>query len=172
MSFHFFWIFDLNNITWVYHINNISNPIAPWNTISSYYPGDDYIDWIGVSVYGPQLPNEKWISFENAFKQAYEEIIKLTNKPIAIVEFGAIEEKKEYEKAEWIKNMFFSLNSGNYPRVKAISYWHSQWTNRNGTISNLRIDSSLNALDALKTSLNNSNIKTNTQFTNLKKKNY
>ncbi len=40
----------VKNITWFYHVDAGSSPVAPWNTMAAYYPGDDYVDWIGISL--------------------------------------------------------------------------------------------------------------------------
>ncbi len=68
----------------------VSVPDEEWNSMQSYYPGDDYIDWIGVSIYGPvnRKDPDKY-----SFKQIYEHIEGefrsiSPNKPLAIFEFG------------------------------------------------------------------------------------
>lgn len=43
-----------DNIIWYFHADAISEPNEPWNFIENYYPGNDYVDWIGISVFGPQ----------------------------------------------------------------------------------------------------------------------
>lgn len=40
-----------DNITWMFHVNFGDNPREIWNRMEGYYPGDEYIDWIGVSCY-------------------------------------------------------------------------------------------------------------------------
>jgi beta-mannanase len=40
------------NIQWVFHVNNMSYPDTKWNRFMAYYPGSNYVDWIGVSAYG------------------------------------------------------------------------------------------------------------------------
>ena len=44
-----------SNIKWVFHTNNYSYPLDTWNFASAYYPGADYVDWLGLSVYGQQF---------------------------------------------------------------------------------------------------------------------
>jgi len=135
------------NVTWVYHLNAISSPNVAWNGRMSYYPGDAYIDWIGVSVYGAQRPRDPWTSFTSVFDEAYREITAATQKPIAVVEFGVAEGRNDKDsKAEWLEETFSAFKGGSYPRVRALSYWHSRWTNADGSVSNLRIDSSAESL--------------------------
>ncbi len=80
------------NITWVFHVDsNIYNE-DEWNSMDAYYPGDDYIDWIGISAYGPQTYEEDWFSFTDVMDQAYPELCNIsTNKPLALLEFGVDE---------------------------------------------------------------------------------
>ncbi len=79
------------NITWFFHVDAYSAPEQAWNTIAAYYPGDEYVDWLGVSVYGPQTPSETYQSFTDIMEDIYPHIIKLSAKPIAILELGITE---------------------------------------------------------------------------------
>src|SRR5205085_3605545 len=42
-----------DNLQWVWHVNWLDQPEAKWNRFENYYPGDDYCDWVALSVYGP-----------------------------------------------------------------------------------------------------------------------
>jgi hypothetical protein len=89
-----------DNLTWFYHVNAYSSPDAEWNKMNSYYPGDDYIDWIGVSVYGPQLEGEEWKTFSQVMDEKYTELAAITfYKPIAVLEFGVTENSGTGDKA-------------------------------------------------------------------------
>jgi hypothetical protein len=139
----------VKNVTWVYHVNSFSKPAEPWNNISSYYPGDDYIDWIGVSIYGPTEPGEKWQTFTEVLNSSYREISAIgPKKPIAVLEFGVVDDPEIGNKSLWIQTALQSIKSGKYPHIHAISYWHENWKNDDGSISNLRLDSSSKALEA------------------------
>ncbi len=130
-----------DNVTWFYHVNATTYPEDYWNRMKAYYPGDEYIDWIGVSVYGPQTPSDGWKTFTDVMDDNYRELEEITpNKPIALVEFGTIDPGEGHSKAEWIDNALTSITSNRYPRIKAISYWHSKWEN-DGVVSNMRLDS-------------------------------
>jgi hypothetical protein len=144
-----------NNITWVFHVNYDSSPQKKWNKMKNYYPGDEYIDWIGVSIYGAQKPGDSWVSFSKILSQCYSELCGISDtKPIGVMEFGAIEDYNGL-KVEWLDNAFLCLTLGKYPRIKAISYWHSRWTNENGSISNMRLDSSPEVLNVFNELINN-----------------
>jgi Glycosyl hydrolase family 26 len=47
------------SVLWVFHANCGDYPRADWNRLENYYPGGDYIDCLGVSVYDAQTPMEK-----------------------------------------------------------------------------------------------------------------
>ncbi len=135
-----------DNITWVFHVDANPDPVAPWNRMADYYPGDDYIDWIGVSVYGPQEPGEQWRSFDEILSTVWSEILTISTagKPIAIAEWGVIDDAATGDKSTWIRDAFAVLGpDGPYPEIAAISYWHENFDE-----TNLRVDSSPEALDA------------------------
>jgi Beta-mannanase len=131
------------NITWFFHPNGESWPQTKWNEMAEYYPGDDYVDWIGVSVYGPQKPGESWTSFRKLMDEAYQKVDALPgDKPLALLEFGAAQEPHNEKKARWVRAALETLRSGRYPDIVAESYWHESWRNAHGPKSNLRLDSS------------------------------
>ncbi len=80
-----------NNITWFFHINAYGQPEATWNDLENYYPGDDYIDWLGVSVYGPQTFGEDDQQFAEILGDVYPSLVSLSDHPIAILEFAITE---------------------------------------------------------------------------------
>jgi hypothetical protein len=80
-----------NNLTWFFHLDSYGQPEIAWNDFENYYPGDDYIDWIGVSVYGPLSQNDEFEWFEHKLNRVYERIKIMTDKPIAILETGIME---------------------------------------------------------------------------------
>jgi len=153
---HIIDLFNLNhvdNATWFFHVNYENVPNMPWNAMKKYYPGDDYIDWIAISVYGVQGPNssEEWKTFEEILDAAYDEFSAISpNKPLSINEFGVCEAPALGDKAAWITNALQVIKSGKYPRIKAISYWNEVWQNDDGSISDLRINSDTDALNAYK----------------------
>jgi hypothetical protein len=82
---------NATNITWFFHVNAYDEPELNWNTIENYYPGDDYIDWLGVSIYGPQEPNDDYQEFSEILNAIYPSLTSLSDKPIAILEFAITE---------------------------------------------------------------------------------
>ncbi len=80
------------NITWFFHVDAYGEPEEEWNSIENYYPGDDYVDWIGVSVYGPQERGEDYQEFSQIMADIYPRVAALSSdKPLAVLEFAVTE---------------------------------------------------------------------------------
>lgn len=135
------------NTTWVIHYDTAGTPNSPWNDAKYYYPGDEYVDWIGLSVFGAQLPNHEWLNFMSKLKNFESDINAVsTTKPLIISEFAVIEDKNDgQKKAKWIKQALQSIEKGLFKRVKGISYWNSPGWLENGKAS-FKIDTSDAAL--------------------------
>lgn len=138
------------NVTWVFHVNNFPAINEDWNAMKAYYPGSDYVDWLGLSVYGKQFHQSgDWAFFRDLLDWPYKEISALDpGKPIMLAEFGVGEFPKAGSKAQWISDAFHE--SPKYPRIKAAIFWHERWQNDDGTYSNLRLQSSAAALEAFR----------------------
>ena len=147
------------NVQWVFHVNNFSEPVAPWNASAQYYPGNDYVDWMGLSVYGQQFPNGEWKDFDSMLRQGYDELCAINpDKPIMVTEWGVGEFPKRDEtkrsggdKGQWLAEAFENLRV-DFPRIRAAIYWNERWQNSGGVgaglYSNLRVNSSPGALKA------------------------
>lgn len=82
------------NLTWIFHLDVQSAPEEPWNEYSLYYPGDAYVDWIGISCYGPQYPDSTWegMGFTDRMDVGYPQIAAISlEKPMMLIEFGVNE---------------------------------------------------------------------------------
>jgi len=133
------------HITWVFHFNLSSFPQAGWNQPKYYYPGDDYIDWIGFSLYGAQEITEEWegLAFSTQLAENYRQIYAVSrNKPIAVFEFGVTDGHPDGDKAAWWQDAFETILSNPYVSFAAVSPWHENWENEDGTFSLLGVDSS------------------------------
>ena len=138
------------NVEWVYHAQNYSWPVAPWNTIQTYYPGDDVVDWLGLSVYGKQNSKGNWLAFTDVARMPYDEIVRLhPTKPIMFAEWGVGEFPNQGSKDAFFDEAFARMPR-DYPRLKAAVYWHERWQNADETWSNLRINSSPKSLAAFR----------------------
>ena len=78
------------NVSWAFHVNAVSVPDEKWNQMHHYYPGDDFVDWIGVSIYGPvnKRDPDQYL-FSEIWEYIKEELRSISaTKPIAVFEFG------------------------------------------------------------------------------------
>ncbi|MFE5320469.1 glycoside hydrolase family 26 protein [Paenibacillus sp. NPDC056579] len=102
---------------------------APANNIEEYYPGDDYVDWVGFSLYATPLSNGKEQlkgSLIDTFAPLYA---KYSHKPIMISE-GAVAhtvlttETAYLPWAEGQLSYMYAVLPRIYPKVKAITYFN------------------------------------------------
>lgn len=119
------------NVTWFFHMVQWFKPNYAWESFANYFPGDNYVDWLGLSTYGEgPLPDGSYMSFEQALQTYrdpdypgnYGDITSISAKPLALVELGVPEIP---QKPLWIRDMLTTLLSGRYPRLQAISWWNS-----------------------------------------------
>ncbi len=137
------------NITWVFHVNWDSWPQKWWNRYRYYYPGDEYIDWIGVSCYGAILPGDDWLMFRHEMDSAYGELTALSaTRPLAVLEWGIVKSPRTGDGGRWIAQALPDLAAGRWPRVRAESFWSERWQNEDGSWSDLRIDATPRSLRA------------------------
>ncbi|MBM0226167.1 MULTISPECIES: glycoside hydrolase family 26 protein [Micromonospora] len=94
------------NVTWVWSPNNRWDDSTP--KLSTLYPGDDYVDWVGISGYYSTVFTSEYRSFDLIFNQTIEDIRVFTSKPLVITETGASDVNGR--KAEWIEQTFQLLS--------------------------------------------------------------
>ncbi len=117
--------------------------------LENLYPGDEWVDWIGLSVYndGARRP---WRSFSQLFDSSYRIVAGLTGKPMMVAELGVTEQgaPNGRSKAQWIASAFLQEIPRRYPRVQMVNYFFRDKTNMGE--SNFRFDSSPEALAAFR----------------------
>ena len=140
----------VRNVSWVFHANADSHPEGKWNAMSEYYPGSDYVDWLGMSTYGQLTPGkDDWTDWSEAMDKPYKRLCAIDpTKPVMLAEWGVGEFPDSGDKSEFIRDAFEGLDTGKYPRIKAAVFWHERWQNSDETWSNLRVNSSAGALKA------------------------
>ena len=122
-----------DNLTWVWHANWWDEPETKWNRLENYYPGDDYCDWIAVSVYGPITPRAKegLESFRAKMDQVFPRLTNLSQKPILLAEFGCDIHNPRLNAADWAKSALDDLFSKRWPRLIGFCWWNEGWQNDN-----------------------------------------
>ncbi len=139
----------VKNVTWFWHPDVYSDPDVAWNRQKNYYPGDNYVDWIGISAYGPQNPAEDyWDTFPEIMKETQQRILEISDKkPIALLEFGVTDHHPLGRKNRWLVGAFqYILNPKSPLQFEAISPWHENWEEDDNLWATLRLDSSPAAL--------------------------
>ncbi len=133
------------NVRWVWSPNI---EFAGSTPLDQLYPGDDYVDWVGLDGYnwGTSQDGKVWESFENLFLPSYQRLITLTAKPMMIAEMAATE--LGGDKAAWIQDAFLTQLPVTFPRVRALV-----WFNEHKE-TDWRVSSSATALAALRAAAN------------------
>ena len=155
----------VKHVTWFFHPDIQRLPNVEWNSAKYYYPGDDYIDWIGLSIYGVQRVDDPWIYFSQALKKQYMLVDEITDKkPIAVLEFAVTDYHASGSKSAWLEDTFASVLHNPYFDFKAINYWHEDWINPGGKKTTLRIDSSTESLETFKKLVSDKHFISKTRF--------
>ncbi|UJF35069.1 stalk domain-containing protein [Paenibacillus hexagrammi] len=106
---------------------------VPADDIDPYYPGDDYVDWVGVSLYiepyengDPSLPPMIATSHIERLKRLYATYSD--RKPLMLSETGVphYSHSADEDFTEWAKlnlQRLYEIMPYEYPRLKAITYF-------------------------------------------------
>lgn len=129
---------DVSNVKFAWTINNISVPNTPDNAIHHYYPGNSYVDYIGVDGFNFGSP---WQSFDQIFGNVLKELA-VHGKPMYILSTASADGS---QKADWIYD--FGIKVKNYPLLRG---W--VWFNENKE-RDWRVNSDSAALSAFKSIL-------------------
>ena len=105
------------NVLWVWspHIS------MPW--FEYYYPGPEYVDWIGTGVlnYGTIASWSRWWSFHQILEKAYPTLVRL-QKPVMICEFGTLAQGGDM--AEWYRQAFYHMTHTYSRGVRAVVFFN------------------------------------------------
>lgn len=106
---------DVPNVKFGLALNAQSVPDTPENAHTSYYPGDAYVDYIGLDGFNMNWP---WESFNTLFAPGLA-TIEQYGKPMFIFSFGSAEGEK---KAAWLQDAFVQMEK--YPLMKGFIYFN------------------------------------------------
>lgn len=140
------------NVKWVWSPNRDGSIASAQVTFDTYYPGDAYVDYVGMNGYNwgrlyttPQWTSQ-WQMLDEVFGYSYDVAVANTDKPIVISETATTEvggDAQNGGKAEWIRDAFEQLPQ-RFPRVELIT-----WFNINKE-TDWRINSSPGSLQAFR----------------------
>ncbi len=118
------------NLTWVFHVNWEDQPARDWNRLEAYYPGDDVVDWLAVSAYGPQSAADDVVAFRAQMDAVVPRLVALApGKPIVVAEFGCTALHPDVAPDAWAAAAFADLLQGRWPAVIGFSWWNERWPN-------------------------------------------
>lgn len=108
------------NVVWVWCPLVTDVPAEPWNHWSNYYPGDDYVDWVGLDAYnwGNSSSCCTWQSFGELVTDLYDDYAG--KKPLIVPETASAEVGGN--KAAWIDDMHQALET-RFAAIKAVVWF-------------------------------------------------
>lgn len=118
------------NITWALHYNGQNFPgDDPRNVPGAYYPGDDVVDWVGISTYGSERSNDhRCNSFRSLVDGMVPQLRAATAvKPLFIFEFGMTTGNPLCASGPWVQAAFDDLLSGRWPDLRGFSWWQQKF---------------------------------------------
>lgn len=104
------------NIIWIWA------PHPSYQYFEVYYPGDEYVDYVGVGVlnFGTAVTWSEWWTFDELFGNQYE-ILNSFHKPIMITEFGSL--VVGGDRAQWFSEALKSM-ADKFTRIKSVLFFH------------------------------------------------
>lgn len=106
--------------TWVWEVY-CPIPRSDIDEPERYYPGDQYVDWIGLSAYArSSFPTSNLPFFELVKPTYYTMRHNHPNKPVMAAEFGKTNDRYQ---AAWLKDAFKTIRS--WPGMKGAIFFNS-----------------------------------------------
>jgi hypothetical protein len=113
-------------VVWIW-APNITNNLAPVNRapeyLASLYPGDNYVDWVGLSGYlRPPYRADNTRTFDYTYTPSLNQLRAITDKPIFLAEIAASEVGGH--KAAWITSLFEGLANPENSDIVGFSWFN------------------------------------------------
>jgi len=98
------------NVIWVWN---------PWKAaaVDDYFPGTDYVDWIGVTIlnHGRKNPDSTWHAMRQLYDPFHKKSLFRSGLPVMIAEMGSL--PSEGRQLQWFREAFDSVKI-KYPEIK------------------------------------------------------
>lgn len=114
---------NCRNAKFVFSVNYIDMPSRRWNKFENYYPGDKYVDIIGLDVYnwGDMRWWSRWKHPKKLIKNVYNRAIKLDKtKPIMLSEVATC--SSGGDKSEWVSDLMYEIEN-KFTAIKAFVWF-------------------------------------------------
>ncbi|MFN6946638.1 MAG: glycosyltransferase family 2 protein, partial [Cytophagaceae bacterium] len=133
----------------LFRANGVSNVAWVWNPwkdkcMERYYPGDKYVDWIGVSClnYGAAFPGQEWKDFEDIYVPFRHRVLankSMSDKPVLLTQFGTtdyggIKEEWMLKAFEKIIHKFTEVKGLVFYYTKEERCWRTEWQADSNTV--------------------------------------
>lgn len=115
---------DATRVAWGWTVNHVDTGAHRFEAL---YPGDEYVDWVGVDGYnwGATRSWSTWSSPADVFEDALDRLRALTDRPCFVPEIGctsvAADGPDPVRKGEWIQNAVAYLHDRD---VRAICWFN------------------------------------------------
>lgn len=94
-----------DNVIWLWSVNRSDN----LNTeVADYWPGEAFVDWVGISGYWRGLQGAPEPTFDAIFNKTLGELRSITSKPILLAEVGA-GTNVDTDRVRWFTTLFEGL---------------------------------------------------------------
>ena len=109
-----------DNVVWLWSVNRVDNLNSD---IATYWPGEEYVDWVGISGYWRGYQAAPAPNFSAVFAQTLGELRTLTPKPILLAEIGAGTDV-DADRVEFLTTLFAGLAAN--PDVIGFVYFNDR----------------------------------------------
>jgi len=111
-------------VTWVWDPYCPEGVAAYADNPRLYYPGDKYVDWIGLCAISVAEKPTMNYALNVLIAQTYRQLLKdHPQKPFVITSFGRTNERFQ---SKWLINAYSSIKNS-FPAIKAVIYFHTTW---------------------------------------------
>jgi hypothetical protein len=112
----FFRIRGADHVIWIWSPHPAYPPYKP------YYPGDDFVDWVGAGAlnYGTAASWSQWWTFDDIIGKYYP-LLSEYNKPVMITEFASL--AVGGDRAAWYRDALDSVQI-HYPDIDAFVFFN------------------------------------------------
>lgn len=102
------------NLIWVWNPNWGDFPSFKWNHYLNYYPGEEYVDIVGVTSYntGTYYKSEGWKEFQSMYEPLMAEYTNTFDYPFMVTEFSCSDFGGD--KVQWMETMFEQIKEYNF----------------------------------------------------------
>ncbi|MCG7288291.1 FHA domain-containing protein [Cellulomonas sp. ACRRI] len=152
-------IFEANGaneyVIWVWApniVNNLSSSHQSTEFLRALYPGDAYVDWVGVSGYQrPPYKADNNATFSYTYDRTLDQLRAITDKKILLAEVGASEIGGT--KPAWVTSFFQGFDPGRNDDVIGFAWFNlavTTYVDGQLATNDWRVDSRANSLEAFR----------------------